>query len=184
MIATKTNTLLKDATDVSFNLWRSGAYQECIAHVESVKPLFDETLYLRRLLNNEGLSWYGLCDYEQAVATYERALGIPLTDEDDVFEIAVIRGNLADCFVAMDRLEDAHALLDQCEPILEAQSFESWYADRLETRARCYDKQGRRDEARMTARKALGVALQGLDESTLIQCCKTFVTLLECLAGK
>jgi tetratricopeptide (TPR) repeat protein len=182
MLSVQTDTLLKEALNKAIILRSEGQYEWALKDMESAREMFESAplVYQRRFFNGFGVTYFKLGLYGQAIDYYMEALSVPLGDDpDEPFEMAVIRGNIADALVANNEPLEAHSHLDRAEPILRERADKSWLADRLETRARAYLKEGKPCEARDAAQEAYDLHRFGFDSEATAQSLKTLMICFE-----
>lgn len=150
------NTYLKRLCEKAIILRAEEKYQEALTYQESIEHLFTNEwpVHLRRFHNGMGITLFNLGRYKQAVRHYDKAFSVEVGDEDEELERAAHMGNKANALVELNRLTEAHECLDYAEGILRERQIDDWLGDRLETRARAYLKEGKRDEALKAAEEA------------------------------
>lgn len=172
-------TVFKQAVNDAYALYLRGELDASIAYALRVKPQISDAKYLRRLLCNMGLAYFDKGEFERAVDCYAEALELPVNDHEDRFESAVVEGNMANAFVALNRTEESHLFLDRAERVLREAREPVWLGDRLETRARAYLLDGRYREALDAAKEAVEMHWYAFNVEALGQSIKTLAVCFE-----
>ena len=164
-VTVQIQTKLKDALNVAINMRVEERYEDALNYMESVRGFFEEDeLYMGRFGCGLGVTRLRMGHLREAIEEYEKAYGLLI--KHDEAEAAVVLGNIADAYVELNQIPDAHSYLDRAEAILKNHS-EIWYAERRETRARAYLKSGHIDDARDAISEAVSILEHGFEERAL-----------------
>ncbi|HKS27782.1 MAG TPA: tetratricopeptide repeat protein [Pyrinomonadaceae bacterium] len=169
----------KRAVNDAYALYLRGELDESIRRALDAKPQINDPKYLRRLLSNMGMAYFDKGEFDSAVECYAEALELPVDDAEDRFESAVVEGNMANAFVALNRAEESHLFLDRAERVLREAREPVWLGDRLETRARAYLLEGRHKEAIGAAKEAVDLHWCAFNVEALAQSIKTLAVCFE-----
>lgn len=172
---------LKMAIRKSILLRQEGKYQESLSYLLAIDFLFDESepTYLRHYICSLGRAYRFLGRSQEAIDEYERALKVPIRDEEDHADVAAIESNIAEALLDLNRPDEAHAFLDCPEEYLREKQNDHWLGEILESRARAYLQQNETELAIKAAQESYDLLKHYFDTPALEQARETLRVALQ-----
>lgn len=177
MILTEVKTKdlrIADALNVGIAKRKEGDYQGALQYYEQIRPQFQsaEPLEKAKYHNGLGILFQESGQPEKAIYEY-REVKECLEQTDDPPAVGIVENNLANLFLDLGRITEAHQRLDEAEAIFTAHNEGIYLAQTLEIRARCYYQQSDYQAAGIAINRSEALLLHGLEKDPLVETLKT-----------
>lgn len=170
------NSKLKEAIRKGILLRSEGRFLEALNYMESIRGFFDDGPYLRHFYCGLGRTYRLLGRAEDAIAEYEKAHKVSITDESDHMDIAAIESNIANAKLDLSLAQDALNWLACAEEYFREKKDDHWLGEILETKARAYLQLGHQDLAEQAAQESYDLLKHYFDTPALERARETLRT--------
>lgn len=165
---------IADALNIGIAKRKEGDYEGALAYYEKVRPQFEsaDPLEKAKYHNGLGILFQESGQPERAVYEYGQVKDcLELTDDPPA--VGIVQNNLANLYLDLNRITDAHKHLDEAEAIFTAYQQETYLGQTHEIRARCYYAQNDYKAAAIAINKSEAILLYCPELDPLVETLKT-----------
>lgn len=165
---------IADCLNIGIAKRKEGDYEGALTYYEKVRPQFENADPLERAKYHNGLGILFQESGQPEKAVYEyREVKACLELTDDPQAIGIVQNNLANLYLDLNRITEAHKHLDEAEAIFTAYTESIYLAQTYEIQARCFYAQSDYRNAAIAINKSEAILLTGFELDPLTETLKT-----------